>query len=468
MKAILLLFLTISTSFALEYEPLEHGLVEELSAEEMAKIMEWAENSKVALQDLLEFVEAVSGRDPKIALLEGGMAEIVSDSSQKRNELFLRYALNRGIHMSQLLNQEGGQTHDIKIARLRALEGSIHLASRFYQDDMDFLEKGEDPKLNRENFGREWFKLNEELARSVMNASAQYQLMQFGLQRLKVDLGHSAAKEQHTNNIGRIDKLFNTMGMLDLEKLSDQQLLEQMGVMMKTISSFSKISISVVGRPVYNDWLVFNRRRDSKRYKEELTSIMLSCRSLHYLSDQGKCIGNAMKAFNDDPAVKKVISSCGAVRDKTVRGRCFRAGIQGLLEKTSKGSYQKVLSECSAARFLEQGACIRVAIKAFNDDPVVKKMISSCGAIRDKTVRGRCFRAGIQGLLEKTPKSSYQKVLSECSSARLIEDKGACIRVAIKAFDSDPVIKKAISLCGLISEGVAQVRCFKDREYGSK
>ena len=244
MKAILLLLLTVPLSFALEYEPLEHGLEGELSAEEIADIRQWAQNSKVALQYLLEYVEGISSRDQKIVLLEERMVEIVASSSQKRNELFLRYALHRGTYISRLLNHEGGEFHNIKIARLRALERSIHLASRFYQDDMDFLEHGEDPKLNRESFALAWFKMVEELARSVGDASAEYHLLRFGLQRLRVDLGRSAAKGEHANNFESIDNLLKNLEVLDIESLSDQQLLEQVRLIKRAVSTFTSIFTS--------------------------------------------------------------------------------------------------------------------------------------------------------------------------------------------------------------------------------
>ena len=50
MKSLALsLLLTIGVGFSSEYEPLEYGLVEKLTDEEMTSIRLWAENSKVAL-----------------------------------------------------------------------------------------------------------------------------------------------------------------------------------------------------------------------------------------------------------------------------------------------------------------------------------------------------------------------------------------------------------------------------------
>ena len=119
MKSVLLL-LSISLGWATSgpesYGPLEHGLVEKLSSEEMAAIKAWAENSKVKLQNLSELVEGISSRSQRLSLLEERIKQIVSDSSHKRNELFLRYALNRGLYMSQLFKSlPGGDTLDSKI-----------------------------------------------------------------------------------------------------------------------------------------------------------------------------------------------------------------------------------------------------------------------------------------------------------------------------------------------------------------
>ena len=209
------------------YKASEHGLLEELSAEEMAAIRVWAENSKVALEDLLLSVDGISDPDERLKLLEDGMGEIVETSSHKGNELFLRYALNRGIYMSEIVRKESDSVLDTRIPRLRMLEYSIQLAMDFFQHDIRFLEWGEDPRLNRVAFAKAWFQLNINLAKKVWDASAQYNVLRFGLGRLQVDLGHSAEKERYANDIRRIDNLLGSLGEENLDRSFDQGLLDQ-------------------------------------------------------------------------------------------------------------------------------------------------------------------------------------------------------------------------------------------------
>ena len=103
------LLLTISLGLAGEYEPLEHGLVEELTDEEVASIRAWAENSKTRLKNLLEDLEGIGSRRQKLLLIEGSVRQIVLASSHKKNELFLRYALNPGTLSFGTFRARGGR-----------------------------------------------------------------------------------------------------------------------------------------------------------------------------------------------------------------------------------------------------------------------------------------------------------------------------------------------------------------------
>ena len=163
------------------------------------------------------------------------------DSAPKRSELFLRYALNRGVYMSRILAQEAGEeVLNVKVTRIRILERSISLALQFYQNDIRFLTAGEDPRLSRGEFALAWITLNQELARSIQDASAQYELYRFGLERLQVDLGKSTEREGHSVDIIRIEKQLQLQKLLNLKDLSDQQLLVQIRYIKKVIKNHGK------------------------------------------------------------------------------------------------------------------------------------------------------------------------------------------------------------------------------------
>ena len=147
----------------------------------------------------------------------------------------MRYALNRGVYMSRILAQEAGGFPNVQIARIRILERSIHLALQFYQNDIRFLTAGEDPRLSRVEFALEWMALNQELARSILDASAQYELYLFGLGRLQVDLGKSVERERLAEEIIRIEKQLQLQKLLNPKDLSDQELLAQIRYLKRII-----------------------------------------------------------------------------------------------------------------------------------------------------------------------------------------------------------------------------------------
>ena len=239
MKAFKILLL-LATSFAfsaMEYNALEEGVTEQLTAKEIAEIKPWAETSQVFLQELLTQTQNLS-KQQKITQLEDGIQGVVLDSAPKRSELFLRYALNRGVYMSRILAQEAGGFPNVQIARIRILERSIHLALQFYQNDIRFLTEGEDPRLSRVEFALEWMELNQELARSIQDASAQYELYLFGLERLQVDLGKSVERERLAEEIIRIEKQLQLQKLLNPKNLSDQELLAQIRYLKLAVGGF--------------------------------------------------------------------------------------------------------------------------------------------------------------------------------------------------------------------------------------
>ena len=120
---------------------------------------------------------------------------------------------------------------------------------------MRFLEYGEDPRLSRVNFAREWYQLNVNLARSVINASAQYYVMRFGLERLMVDLGQSTEKEHYAGDITEIDDLLKSFEVLEAAGLSDQERLVQTGKMKKIFEKIVCIADGYcIGDQIINEY----------------------------------------------------------------------------------------------------------------------------------------------------------------------------------------------------------------------
>lgn len=215
---------------------LEEGTQTTLSAAQVEELMPWAKDSKIFLVDLVENIQGLSTSD-KIERLVDGIKQTVGESSPKNSELLMRYALNRGLVLNEILSRETAEDAvGSADAKLRVLRASIDLAIKYYDTDMAVLQnKSTAPFVI---FGMDYFSFLSELNKSVFDASAQYAIQRTALEWLQWDLYRDL---NNTAYAPQIVKINNSLKTFPSKKLSDAQSIASIR-QMKSIAQQLKVN----------------------------------------------------------------------------------------------------------------------------------------------------------------------------------------------------------------------------------
>ncbi|MBC7713727.1 MAG: hypothetical protein H7177_10325 [Rhizobacter sp.] len=197
---------------------LEEGTQRVLTKDQIAELLPWAKNSKIFLNDLLDNIQGLSTTD-KIDRLVEGIQSTVGESAPKNSELLMRYALNRGLVLNEILSRE--MSDDVvgtQDAKLRVLKSSIQIALKYYDTDMQMLSaKTAAPFVI---FGLDYFAFLSELNKSVFDASAQYAIQRTALEWLQWDLYRDLNNASYAPQIVKIN---NGLKTFPTKKLTDAQ-----------------------------------------------------------------------------------------------------------------------------------------------------------------------------------------------------------------------------------------------------
>lgn len=233
---------------------LQEGTQRVLSVEQIAELIPWAKNSKVFLNDLLNTIAGLSSTD-KLDRLEDGIKSIVGESAPKNSELLMRYILNRGLVINDLLKTEMNADEVGTIdTKLRVLVLSIKMAITYYDIDMENLNKKTDAPFIA--FGTQYFNFLTELNKSVFDASASYNIQRTAFEWLQWDLYRDLNNQQLAPQIVKIN---NSLKIYPLKRMSDSQYISyirQMKLMAEQLSLKDSLK-SENGKPIYsaNDYI---------------------------------------------------------------------------------------------------------------------------------------------------------------------------------------------------------------------
>lgn len=195
---------------------LDEGTQKDLTADQIAELLPWANNSKKKLEELKENIQNLSAVEKVDALVEG-IKTIVNESSVKNAELLMKYSLNRSLVINKILTKELNPqdigTSDVK---LRALKLSIEMALVYYSIDVENLNSK--TKTQFAKFGIQYFDFLNEVNKSIFNASAQYKIQRTALEWLQWDLYRDL---NNTKYAPQIVKINSNLKDLPNKKLSD-------------------------------------------------------------------------------------------------------------------------------------------------------------------------------------------------------------------------------------------------------
>jgi hypothetical protein len=199
---------------------LQEGTQRELTVAQIAELLPWAKDSKVFLADLLDSTQGLSNTDKLDRLIEG-MKYVVGESAPKNSELLMRYAINRGLVLNEILSQESSSEEVGSIdAKVRVVVSSIKMAIKYYDIDMATLSKKSSTPFV--TFGLDYFNFLNELNKSIFDATAQYNIQKAALEWLQWDLYRDL---NNTSYAPQILKINNAVKTLPKTKLSDKQSL---------------------------------------------------------------------------------------------------------------------------------------------------------------------------------------------------------------------------------------------------
>jgi hypothetical protein len=197
---------------------LQEGTQRELTVAQIAELLPWAKDSKVFLIDLLESTQGLSSTD-KLDRLVAGMKTVVGESAPKNSELLMRYAINRGLVLNEILAKESSSEEVGSIdAKLRVLVSSIKMAIKYYDTDMATLSKKSPAPFV--TFGLDYFNFLSELNKSIFDATAQYSIQRTSLEWLQWDLYRDLNNASYAAQIVKIN---NSLKVYPAKVSSDKQ-----------------------------------------------------------------------------------------------------------------------------------------------------------------------------------------------------------------------------------------------------
>lgn len=196
---------------------LQEGTQRDLTAAQIAELLPWAKDSKVFLVDLLNSTEGLTSSD-RVDRLIDGMKAVVGESAPKNSELLMRYSINRGLVVADILSKEAASDEVGSVdAKIRILVQSIKMAIKYYDTDMATLSKKSPAPFI--TFGLDYFAFLTELNKSIFDASAQYSIQRTSLEWLQWDLYRDL---NNTAYAAQIVKINNSMKIFPAKASSDK------------------------------------------------------------------------------------------------------------------------------------------------------------------------------------------------------------------------------------------------------
>ena len=215
---------------------LEEGTQRELTISQINELLPWAKDSKIFLIDLLDNTQNLSMQDKVERMIEG-LKSIVGESAPKHSELLMRYSLNRGLVIAEILEKESqAEAVGTIDAKYRILRQSIAMAIKYYEIDMAVLAKKSSAPYVL--FGLDYYSFLVELNKSVFDASAQYMIQRTALEWLQWDMYRDL---NNTSYAAQIVKINNGLKIFPNRKVTDAQAISYLK-QMKSLAQQLRVS----------------------------------------------------------------------------------------------------------------------------------------------------------------------------------------------------------------------------------
>jgi hypothetical protein len=215
-------------------EALQEGLKRTLPKSHLLLIKQWAKNTKLTLEQLVEDSESLS-KPMQISFLARGIKDTVLKSAPKQTELLMRFVLNRGLEVYKVISKESDTdeigVHDLL---LRVLHRSIDMAIEYYQDDYRTLNNKKHKPISFAKFGIRYLNFMTEINKSNFDASSQYIIARYTLEWFIWDLYRDQMVQAFAPTINSVSMRIKNLPPLE-KKLSGRDYLRMIRRLKKII-----------------------------------------------------------------------------------------------------------------------------------------------------------------------------------------------------------------------------------------
>lgn len=228
MRSLIFLLLLISQG-AYSQSELNEGTQTQMTGNDIKEYLPLASNSKKLLEDALSKLKLIPLNE-RLKFLESEIKNVVLGSANKKYQLLMRYALNRGLQLSSLIEKETiTLTPGIVQNQVDILTQSIQVSFEFYESDLNFVRRAS--KLNGDQvlvipFAQLGIKLAKsylKTAKNIFDVTAQYQVMRKTFKFLRIDYHQDKNSISYANEIVDITKALEKLPEI---VLSDDEALK--------------------------------------------------------------------------------------------------------------------------------------------------------------------------------------------------------------------------------------------------
>jgi hypothetical protein len=300
---------------------LEEGTSRNLSDAQIEELLPWAKDSKVFLVELLDSIDDLNIASKNEKLL-AGIKTVVSESAPVSSELLMRYTLNRGLAIYDILNKETNKDAiGVADVKLRVLNSTIAMAIKYYDVDVDSL--SQKSKITFADFGKDYYNFLAELNKSIFDASAQYAIQRTTLEWLQWDLYRDSNNTKYAARIVKINnalKKFPAQRVSDLQSIAYLKDMRKLAVELKFKKNDDSLSLKTI-LPI-GDSVIYLEHMNNKFARVEKISDNDDSYTIKY--SNGEELKNV--AIED----LAITSGCGpkyCVKDKLIIDRAFEVTV---------------------------------------------------------------------------------------------------------------------------------------------
>ncbi len=181
------------------------GTLTQLSSQEVAEFLPWAQNAQNQLSRALTVARTMPLRE-RPQYIDRAIRNVVGRSGGRQYQMFMRFALNRGMLLVKELEKfadmdaVGAQENALDI-----LQRSIQVALSFYESDLSFQRRAQSGEsgveLTYARFGASYMSGLYPALINVLDSAAQYRLMYKLVEMTNWDLSRDAGAQAFAEHI---------------------------------------------------------------------------------------------------------------------------------------------------------------------------------------------------------------------------------------------------------------------------